>query len=159
MIKCKQKTLYFYVILSLLPLTLVHAEDGDIATITVTGTREETPKNETAETTNVIQEKEIAEVKPAHPSELLNRVPGVHVNVTGGEGHMLSIRQPMTTSPVYLYLENGIPTRSTGFFNHNAFNVVDSFCNCPRNIKSSNKSFKILFIVHYDNMIGFIINN
>src|SRR5690606_38477208 len=61
----------------------------------------------------------------SHPSELMNRVPGVWVNVTGGEGHMAAIRQPMTTNPVYLYLENGVPTRSTGFFNHNALYEMD----------------------------------
>ncbi len=118
MIKIKHTPLYLVVFLSLTP---AHAENFDnMAEITVTGTREETLKSETAETTDVIKEQEINEVKPAHPSELLNRIPGVHINVTGGEGHMTSIRQPITTKPVYLYLENGIPTRSTGFFNHNA---------------------------------------
>src|SRR5690606_28139216 len=55
-----------------------------------------------------------------HPSEIMDNIPGVWVNVTGGEGHMTAIRQPLTTDPVYLYLEDGVPTRSTGFFNHNA---------------------------------------
>src|SRR5690606_40706612 len=30
-----------------------------------------------------------------------------------------------TTSPVYLFPENGVPTRSTGFFNHNALYEVN----------------------------------
>ncbi|MEX2583691.1 MAG: TonB-dependent receptor, partial [Gemmatimonadota bacterium] len=51
--------------------------------------------------------------------------PGVWVNVTGGEGHMTSIRMPKTTDPVYLFLEDGVPTRSTGFFNHNALYEVN----------------------------------
>ena len=55
----------------------------------------------------------------------MQRVPGVHVNVTGGEGHMTAIRQPITTKAVYLYLEDGIPTRSTGFFNHNALYEIN----------------------------------
>jgi outer membrane receptor protein involved in Fe transport len=38
---------------------------------------------------------------------------------------MAAIRHPMTTNPVYLYLENGVPTRSTGFFNHNALYEMD----------------------------------
>jgi len=38
---------------------------------------------------------------------------------------MTSIRQPLTVAPVYLYLENGIPTRSTGFFNHNALYEIN----------------------------------
>jgi outer membrane receptor protein involved in Fe transport len=95
------------------------------AVITVTGTREETPQSETAETVGVINEQEIDEVRPAHPSEIMNRVSGVHVNQTNGEGHMTAIRQPITTKAVYLYLEDGIPTRSTGFFNHNALYEVN----------------------------------
>ncbi len=121
MITTKQTPLYLVVLLSFNSFSPVYAEeDNNIAVITVTGTREETPRSETAETTDALDKKIIDDVKPAHASELLNRIPGVRVNVTGGEGHMTSIRQPMTTKPVYLYLENGIPTRSTGFFNHNA---------------------------------------
>ena len=105
----------------------VRAEsDGTaVGKITVTGTREEQPKSEATATVDVLQAKEIDEVRPAHPSEIMNRIPGVNVNITGGEGHMTSIRQPMTTSPVYLFLEDGIPTRSTGFFNHNALYEVN----------------------------------
>ena len=122
MITTKQKTLYLVVLFSMSPFGSNYAEEYelDMPQITVTGTREETLKSEVPETVDVIDEKEINEVKPGHPSELLNRIPGVHVNVTGGEGHMMMMRQPITTKPVYLYLENGIPTRSTGFFNHNA---------------------------------------
>jgi outer membrane receptor protein involved in Fe transport len=35
------------------------------------------------------------------------------------------MRQPITTKPMYLYLEDGIPTRATGFFNHNALYEVN----------------------------------
>jgi len=94
-------------------------------TITVTGTREETPKAETAETNDAIQQQEIQDTRPAHPAEIMERVAGVHVNVTNGEGHMTAIRQPITTKAVYLFLEDGIPTRSTGFFNHNALYEVN----------------------------------
>ena len=93
--------------------------------ITVTGTREETLRSETAETAGNIDEQSIKDTKPGHPSEILERVAGVHVSVTNGEGHMAAIRQPITTKPVYLFLEDGIPTRSTGFFNHNALYEVN----------------------------------
>src|SRR5690606_38954100 len=59
------------------------------------------------------------------PADLMAQVPGAWINVTGGEGHMTAIRHPQTTSPVYLYLEDGVPTRSTGFFNHNALYEVN----------------------------------
>ena len=94
-------------------------------TVTVTGTREETPRAETPLSVDVIGGEEIEDTRPVHPSEIMGRIPGVHVNVTGGEGHMTAIRQPLTTSPVYLFLEDGVPTRSAGFFNHNALYEVD----------------------------------
>jgi outer membrane receptor protein involved in Fe transport len=69
---------------------------------------------------------ELRELKASHPAEVLSRVAGAWVNVAGsGEGHMTSIRQPLTTAPVYLYLEDGVPTRSTGFFNHNALYEIN----------------------------------
>lgn len=110
--------------LALLALLLANsaqaAQTADLGEITVTGTREEALKAETSATVDMVGEEEIQKVRPAHPAEIASRIPGVHINVTNGEGHQTAIRQPISTSPVYLYLEDGIPTRSTGFFNHNA---------------------------------------
>lgn len=93
--------------------------------LVVTATRERQRLAETAASIGVVTQDAIRLVRPAHPSEIVNRVPGVWINVTGGEGHMAAIRQPLTTDPVYLYLEDGVPTRSTGFFNHNALYEVN----------------------------------
>ncbi|MBZ0155336.1 MAG: TonB-dependent receptor [Alphaproteobacteria bacterium] len=93
--------------------------------VVVTGSREAEPLKETPQAVGVIKEKEIEETRPAHPSEIMRTVPGVWVDVTAGEGHKTAIRQPLTTNPVYLYLEDGIPIRSTGFFNHNALYEVN----------------------------------
>ena len=101
------------------------AETASLGEITVTSTREETPRAETPATVDSVAAAQIEEAKPGHPSEIMGRVPGVHISVTGGEGHQAAIRQPITTSPVYLYLEDGIPIRSTGFFNHNALYEVN----------------------------------
>ena len=101
------------------------AADAALGEVTVTGTREGQLIAETPATVGVIKEKSLREVRPTHPSEIMGQVPGVWVNVTGGEGHQTAIRQPLTTSPVYLYLEDGVPTRSTGFFNHNALYEVN----------------------------------
>lgn len=101
------------------------AADTALAEVTVTATREGQLVSETPATIGVIKEKTLREVKPTHPSEIMGQVAGVWVNVTGGEGHQTAIRQPLTTNPVYLYLEDGIPTRSTGFFNHNALYEVN----------------------------------
>ncbi|MBZ0104800.1 MAG: TonB-dependent receptor [Sulfuricella denitrificans] len=93
--------------------------------VTVTGTREGRALAETPATVDIVKGDEIRAVSPRHPSEIMGQIPGVWVNVTGGEGHQTAIRQPLTTSPVYLYLEDGIPTRSTGFFNHNALYEIN----------------------------------
>ena len=105
----------------------VNAEEGvtKLEDIVVTGTREAEPLKETPSTVNTLKSDEIKAVKSTHPSEIMNRIPGVWINSTGGEGHITSIRQPLTTNPVYLYLEDGVPIRSTGFFNHNALYEVN----------------------------------
>ena len=124
---CIKSWLLPIISLTLIPLA-AQAEkslEDKNAVITVTGTREETLQAETAETIGVIDQKAITETHPAHPSEIMDRVPGVHATQTNGEGHMMAIRQPITTKAVYLYLEDGIPTRSTGFFNHNALYEVN----------------------------------
>ncbi len=96
-----------------------------VAGITVSAAREARRLSETAASIGIVDGGIIRSVRAGHPSEILDRIPGVHVNVTGGEGHMTAIRQPLTTDPVYLFLEDGVPTRSTGFFNHNALYEVN----------------------------------
>lgn len=93
--------------------------------ISVTGVREGRLLAETPASVKVISGQAMREDSPAHPSQVMGQAPGVWVNVTGGEGHQTAIRQPLTTNPVYLYLEDGIPTRSTGFFNHNALYEIN----------------------------------
>ncbi|MDA8388281.1 MAG: TonB-dependent receptor [Nitrospiraceae bacterium] len=93
--------------------------------IVVTGSREAEPLKTKPQNVGVIGKQEIEDVKPSHPAEILRLVPGVWIGVTAGEGHMTAIRQPLTTNPVYLYLEDGVPIRPTGFFNHNALYEVD----------------------------------
>lgn len=93
--------------------------------VTVTGTREAKLLAETPVSVGMIDAMEIAQNKPSHPAQIVSQVPGVAVAVTNGEGHTTSIRQPFTTSPVYLFLEDGIPTRATGFFNHNGLYEID----------------------------------
>jgi iron complex outermembrane receptor protein len=96
-----------------------------IQEIVVTTTREVRYLNEMAESIGVISEQALRNISPSHPAEALNRIAGVHINNLGGEGHMASIRQPITTAGVYLFLEDGLPTRPTGFFNHNGLYEVN----------------------------------
>lgn len=100
-------------------------ESPSLDEVVVTATREERPKSETPASVHTLSGEAIRQNPPTHPSQLMNQLPGVWVNTTSGEGHMTAIRQPLTTAPVYLYLEDGVPTRSTGFFNHNALYEIN----------------------------------
>lgn len=93
--------------------------------ITISATREARDRSEVPLAVNRLDAGTIERLNPAHPSRIANRIPGVWINATEGEGHMTAIRQPLSLLPQYLFLENGIPTRSTGFFNHNALFEVN----------------------------------
>lgn len=88
--------------------------------VTVTATREATLLSETPSAVGLIDRAAIGFTRPSHPQQLLGQIPGVAIAVTNGEGHTTAIRQGFTTSPLYLFLEDGIPIRATGNFNHNA---------------------------------------
>jgi iron complex outermembrane recepter protein len=96
-----------------------------LAPVTVTATREAVRRTAVSTTIDVLDGSEIRRTRAGHPGQLLNRIPGVRVSELSGEGHSMAIRQPITTKPMYLYLEDGIPTRATGFFNHNALYEVN----------------------------------
>jgi outer membrane receptor protein involved in Fe transport len=69
----------------------------------------------------VINKQVIDDAKAQRLDNLLNKVSGVFmVNLGGNEQHQMSIRQPMTTKSLFLYMEDGIPIRTTGVYNHNA---------------------------------------
>ncbi|HMH21399.1 MAG TPA: TonB-dependent receptor [Puia sp.] len=68
----------------------------------------------------VISQQTILDTKASRLDALLNKVSGVFMVNLGNEQHEMSIRQPMTTRSLFLYLEDGVPIRTTGIFNHNA---------------------------------------
>ena len=67
-----------------------------------------------------LSNKTIQDTKPSTIDQVLNKVSGVNMVSLGNEQHQMSIRQPMTTKSLFLYLEDGIPVRTTGLYNHNA---------------------------------------
>jgi iron complex outermembrane receptor protein len=88
-------------------------------------TREEEQKSRTPATIDAISRETIDQTRPHHPAELMSQVPGALVVDLGGEGNTMALRQPINYSPVYSYLEDGVPVRSTGFFNHNAMYEIN----------------------------------
>ena len=77
--------------------------------------RTEAPVAITTLTTKILQD-----AKATTADQVLNKVSGVNMVNLGNEQHQMSIRQPMTTKSLFLYLEDGIPIRTTGLYNHNA---------------------------------------
>jgi outer membrane receptor protein involved in Fe transport len=91
-----------------------------ISTVVVSASRVATPLEQTPVTINRLDRNAIDLKAPAFTGEVLNSVPGVRMTDLGNEQHSMSIRHPMTTAAVYLYMEDGIPLRPTGLFNHNS---------------------------------------
>jgi iron complex outermembrane receptor protein len=102
------------------------AEEAErLPEMVVTATREAELLKETPASIGILKPETIRLTGPAHPQQILGQIPGVAISVTNGEGHQTAIRQPFTTAPLYLFLEDGIPVRPTGFFNHNALYEVN----------------------------------
>lgn len=138
-IRSIQKTLYFVGILliSISFVTQLSAEPklmeqeprtqvGEI--IVITATKNEVKLKNVGASIGVVTQMEIEDIDASHASELLNRLVGVNILQinSSGPGVVAAIRQPISYTPVYLYLENGIPTRSAGFFNHNALYSINA---------------------------------
>ncbi|HET8769962.1 MAG TPA: TonB-dependent receptor [Gemmatimonadaceae bacterium] len=96
-----------------------------VTPVIVSATREMQSQQTSTVTVDVLDGAELRRTRAAHPSGVLNRAAGVHVSELSGEGHSLAMRSPISTKPLFLYLEDGIPTRATGFFNHNALYEVN----------------------------------
>jgi iron complex outermembrane receptor protein len=92
----------------------------ELEPVVITATREPEPLKETPASISLLRPEAIKLAAPNHPQQILGQVPGVAISVTNGEGHQTGIRQPISTNPLYLFLEDGIGVRPTGFFNHNA---------------------------------------
>lgn len=94
--------------------------------IVVTASRTAQRRSEAPVAISTVNTRTIAETKANQLDQLLNKVSGVFMVDLGNEQHEMSIRQPMTTAGVFLYLEDGIPIRTTGVYNHNALLEMNS---------------------------------
>ncbi len=95
--------------------------------ITVTGNRNESFRENSPIAISKLTPKQIDETKATSVYELINKTPGVNMVNLGTEQHMMSIRQPMNTNSYFLYLEDGIPIRPLGVFNHNGLLEINQF--------------------------------
>ncbi len=88
--------------------------------IIVSGSRDAQRRADVPVAVNVISKATINETKATRLDQLVNKVPGVFMVDLGNEQHEMAVRQPLSTSNLFLYLEDGIPIRTVGDFNHNA---------------------------------------
>ena len=88
--------------------------------VVVSGSREVQKRTEVPVAINVISKTQIDEAKATRLDLLVNKVPGVFMVDLGNEQHSMSVRQPLGYNNLFLYLEDGIPVRTVGDFNHNA---------------------------------------
>jgi Outer membrane receptor proteins, mostly Fe transport len=102
--------------------TLIQLQHDNTALqeVVVTANREGVKRSLAPVAIHNITSKMIQDAKPITVDQVLNKVSGVYMANLGNEQHSMSIRQPMTTKSLFLYLEDGIPIRTTGLFNHNA---------------------------------------
>jgi iron complex outermembrane recepter protein len=88
--------------------------------IIISGSRELQKRTEVPVAINIISKSVMNDTRATRLDMLLNKVPGVFMTDLGNEQHSMAVRQPMGTKNLFLYLEDGIPIRTTGDFNHNA---------------------------------------
>ncbi|WP_276371791.1 TonB-dependent receptor [Chryseolinea sp. H1M3-3] len=100
---------------------------SNLQQIVVTANREAVLRTETPVAISKLSSVTINDTKPVLIAELINKVPGVVMLNYNNEQHAMAIRQPMGTSAYFLYLEDGVPVRPMGVFNHNALIEMNVF--------------------------------
>lgn len=102
-----------------------HSDNGVIEIMVNTGSREATRLEDTPAAISVLNAQQIEDTRPTRIDQVLNTLPGVHMADLANEQHAMSIRQPITTGAYYQYLEDGVPIRPLGIFNHNTLNELN----------------------------------
>ncbi len=95
-------------------------------TVIVTGNKLLQKRIEAPIAISVISHQTIERANAARIDFLLNKVSGVYMPSIGGEQHMMSIRQPISLKGLYLYLEDGLPIRTSGLFSSNALIEINT---------------------------------
>lgn len=92
----------------------------DLQPVVVSASRDEEARSSAPVAVAALTAADLAATKPNVLADALNRLPGVYTVDLGGEQHAMSIRQPISYRALYVYLEDGLPIRPVGLFNHNA---------------------------------------
>jgi len=101
---------------------LLQEELSTLDEVVVSASRELQQRKEVPHAIAVISSKKIEETKAFGFDQLINDTPGVYISssrASSNEQHFTAARSPISTRPLFLYLEDGLPTRPTAIFNHN----------------------------------------
>ena len=85
----------------------------EIEQVVITAGRVAQQRSEAPVAIATVSRRTIEETRAQTMDLLLNKVSGVYNTNLGNEQHSMSIRQPITTKSLFLYLEDGIPIRTT----------------------------------------------
>lgn len=94
--------------------------NNNLSEVLVTAARFKQNRADIPAAIGVVDSLQIALTKATRIDQLVNQVPGIFMADLGNEQHEMSIRQPITTKSLFLYLEDGLPIRTSGLYNHNA---------------------------------------
>lgn len=98
----------------------LHTAQLALNEVVVSVDREQEQRTESPIAISSISQRRIQHIKPTSIDQVLNQTPGVNMVDLGNEQHTMSIRRPIDYGASYLYMEDGIPIRTSGVFNHNA---------------------------------------
>ncbi|AMR30366.1 hypothetical protein A0256_02505 [Mucilaginibacter sp. PAMC 26640] len=97
----------------------------DLQQVVVSASREKQARQDAPIAISKINATQIHDTKATALYQLLNKVAGVYMVDLGNEQHTMAIRQPITYNALYLYMEDGLPIRPTGIFNHNSLYEIN----------------------------------
>jgi iron complex outermembrane receptor protein len=97
----------------------------DLQQVVVSASREKQARQNAPIAISKINATQMHDTKATALYQLLNKVPGVLMVDLGNEQHTMAIRQPITYNALYLYMEDGLPIRPTGIFNHNSLYEIN----------------------------------
>lgn len=100
--------------------------DSILQTVIVSANKSKEKRIESPVAISVMGKTQIQEAKATRIDFLLNKVSGVLMPSIGNEQHMMSIRQPVSLKGLYLYLEDGLPIRTSGLFSNNALIEINT---------------------------------
>ena len=97
----------------------------DLQPVVISASREGQSRASAPIAISKINSVQIQDTKATALYQLLNKVAGVYMVNLGNEQHTMAIRQPITYNALYLYMEDGLPIRPTGIFNHNSLYEIN----------------------------------